>query len=1060
MHKSIAWFVDNPVACNLLMWLMVGGGLLTLPTLYREELPEVEINSVEVSVAYPLATALEVEESLCLKLEQELAGIENTKKVRATAAEGSCHYLLELTDSADRSQALREVKNRVDRIDNFPEDAERPVVSEVSPSFAVMQVAIYADAGEDSLKLIGQRMERELRALDAISQVSLEYSRPYEISIEISEHKLRRHQLTMGQVAAAINRNSLSLPGGMLKGSDGQLLLRTEEQGYDHEDFSSLIVAAKPDGSRVRLSDIAVIRDGFRDDDIAARFDGKPAMILDVRRSGREDVIDVAEAVRNYMQATRDWLPDGVSYAIWQDESQDLIQRMAGLGNSAASGLLLIALTLALFMQIRLALWVTAGIPIALLGSVLLFPSLEVSISTMSVLAIMLVMGIVVDDAVVVGERIFAYRQRGMTPLEAAKLGTQEVSIPVIFGVLTTIATFMPLLFLPGMFASIGAPVGLVAITVLVFSLIESQWILPSHLRHAPPQRRPWAVARAWQQVVDSVSRGLDRCVGNYYRPLLRRAMEWRYSTLALALGLLFVTFAFVSSGRIQFQFFPAVPGERLFASVTLPEGVPLEDSRAVISQLESAAGRLREEIAALGGNAAGQPEIGHSLVSLGKQLIKSTTSGNKVVGSHFVEMALEFKAPEGYTGPSGGDWANRWRELTGTIPNALQQSFDANQISAGNPIEVQLRGDDLDDLDSAANELQEALYAIPGVIDIHDSFHSGKQEVLLTLLPLGHNLGLDSKDLALQVRQAFFGEEVQHVQRGNEEVAIYVRYPADERRNLGNLETMRIRTADGAAVPLHSVASIELARGVSKVERIDGERVVNVIANVDLGQITSGAVLAKLASEVLPDLTRRYPGIGVRFAGESEEQGSALQSLLVLCVLALFLVYALLAIPLRSHLQPLVVMSAIPFGILGSVYAHALAGEPLVFFSVLGMVALSGVVVNASLVLVDRANRLREDGAPLHEALVEAACERFRPIFLTSTTTFIGLLPLIGTTDLSTRMMFVPMALSLAGGVVFSTLVTLFLVPVLCLFADSLGRLPGPARHAPVQASAAPCGS
>ncbi|WP_317930421.1 efflux RND transporter permease subunit [Halioxenophilus sp. WMMB6] len=1033
MKRCIAWFVDNPVASNLLMWLLLGGGLVTLPNLYREELPDVEMSLITVDVVYPQATATEVEQSVCMKLEDALAGLEGSKKLRATAAEGRCSVAMELTTGADEAKALREVKNRVDQIDSFPLDIERPVVSEVTSSYAVLQVALSGPADEATMKRLGVRMQRELLDHPAVSQVKVNYTRPEEISIEVSEQTLRQHQLTLADVAAVIERNSLNMPGGLIKGRDGQIILKTENQRYWRDDFESLVVIAKADGSRVTLGEIATIHDGFEDLDVWAHFDGSPAIILDIRRIGEEDVIEVAHAVKAYLQQAERWLPEGIHYQIWQDESQELIARIRTLGNNAISGLLLVIITLTLFMRMRLAFWVTAGIPIALCGSLLLFPALSISISTISVAAVMLVLGIVVDDAVVVGERIYSYQQLGWRPAEAAKLGAQEVSVPVIFGVLTTVATFLPLTVIPGPIGSILKPIGLVVTLILLMSLVESQWILPGHLAHqAAAKAKP---ARSWwfERLVDAIGNGLDRTVARLYRPALQLAIEWRYATIALAFSALLLTVGLMASGRVPLQFFPPIPAERLYASISLPEGSSVAATEAVVAQLQHSAQQLREEVDLALDLPEGESIFGHSLVSLGKQLIKGSLAESAVIGPHFAELALSLELPEDYSGPSPAALAARWRELTGPIPNAVRQSFDATSLVLGKPVELQLRGDDLAELDAAAEQVKAALYATPGVTDIYDSFEFGKQELLLTLLPQGHNLGLTTRELANQVRQAFYGEEVQRIQRGREEVKVFVRYPQAERASLGNLEGMRIRTQTGIEVPFASVARMELGRGFSKIERIDGRRVVNVIADVDANQITGDEVLAKLSQEVLPGLQRQYPQLDVRFAGEAEEQSEAGASLLQAVLLSLFLVYALLAIPLRSYLQPLLVMSAIPFGLVGAILGHLVLNEAFVFFSILGIVALSGVVINSALVLVDRINHLQgEGGLELNQAIVTAACERFRPIFLTTFTTFVGLVPLLSTTETSTRAMFVPMALSLSGGLLFSTLITLFLVPVL----------------------------
>ncbi|GAB3091259.1 efflux RND transporter permease subunit [Aestuariicella hydrocarbonica] len=1033
MSGIIAWFVDNRVAANLLMWVMVAGGLLVAPMLHREEFPNMDMDIINVEVIYPMASAEEVEKSICIKLEEAVSGTEGVKKIRTTAAQGQCTLSAELLTGADKSQVLRDFKNDIDKLDSLPEDAELPVVSEHKMVMAVLQVVISGDTDEHSMKAIGDQIKDDISDLSEVSQVSLIYQNPEEISLEISEINLRRHGLTLHQVAESIRENSINLPGGMVKTHDGHVLLKTQAQAYWENDFADLVILAKRDGTQVRLGDIAHIVDGFEDREVAARFDGARAMIVDVRRIGKEDIIDVSDAVKRYLDEAQSWLPEGIDITVWQDESEDLRGRMQALSDNAISGMMLVFIVLILFMRLNLAVWVCAGIPIALLGALLMFPVFDISISTVSTLAIILVLGIVVDDAVVVGERVYAYQQLGASPRDAAIAGTQEVSIPVIFGVLTTIVTFIPMLSVTGPLGGMIAPIGLVAILALIFSLIESQLVLPSHLASHPANkdsRFAW-VNKCQTKIDQLIAANLMKFVEQRYKPFLQNVIAWRYTTLSAAVGIGIVTVGMLAGGHISAQFFPPMPGERLYASVTLPQGIAVEETQKAIDQLEVAAQQLTQELDAARGEGEPESRVKHILVSMGQEVGKGSTSQAKWVGGHYIDMAIELNLPEDYAGVSPSEFASRWRELTGAIPNAVKQTFDANALEAGNAIEVQVRGKDLEHMKAAAAEIKEYLYATAGVFDIYDSFEGGKQEVSLALLPQARNLGLTTRDLARQVRQAFYGEEVQRIQRGEDEIKVFVRYPEAERRSLGNLEQMRIRTSDGVEVPFSSVAQVVSQRGISRINRVDGRRVVSVVADVDRSQVTPDYVLTALTSSLFPELERRWPGIDISLAGEAESQGDAFASLGLMCLISLFAVYALLAIPLKSYLQPLVVMSVVPFGVVGAIWGHVLMGEAFVFFSIIGVVALAGVVVNASLVLVDKANRLRKEGMALEEALVEAACERFKPIILTSSTTFIGLLPLMSSSEWSTKI-FVPISISLGCGVLFSTLISLLLVPAL----------------------------
>jgi len=1055
MHGLIRWFVDNPVASNLLMWLMIIGGLLTLPTLHREEFPNMTYDAVSVRVVYPLATVEEVEQTICVRIEEAIAGTEGISKLKAIAAQGQCTVLAELYGGVDKAKALREIKNKVDGLDSLPPEAELPVVTEEVVLAAVLQVVLAGEVDEHSLKRLGQRMKDDITELPEVSQVSLVYTRPYELSLEISESTLRRHGLTLAQVAETIRANSIDLPGGMVKTAAGHILLRTKTQAYWGADYASIVVLTRADGTQVKLGDIARIVDGFEDSDLKASFDGKRAIVIDVRRIGEEDVLDVANAVEDYLEEAEAWLPDGVDVVVWQDESEELISRIRTLGKNGISGLLLVMLVLTLFLRFSLACWVAVGIPIALLGAVLMFPLFDLSISTMSIIAIILVLGILVDDAVVIGERVHAYQLKGYSARDAAIAGTQEVSLPVIFGVLTTIVTFIPVMLVQGEMSGFLGGIGYTAMLALVFSLLESQLILPSHLARHPlvqeHESKPHAKAswvRRWSGVEKYVSSALARFVERHYRPFVKRAIEWRYTTISAALGMLIVTYGLIAGGHITVQFFPSIAGERLYATVIMPEGTAVKDTEQAAVQLERAAEQLRVELDAERGPDEEASRVKHMMVSVGSQIGKNSMAVTTASGSHFAEVALELNLPEGYSGPSPAEFASRWRELAGAVPDAVEQTYTANVLAAGNAIEVVLRGSDMGDLSEAAALVKQELYAAAGLYDIYDSFRGGKHEIHLQLLPEARTLGLSARDLALQVRQAFYGEEVQRVQRGKDEVRVYVRYPDDERRSLSNLESMRIRTADGTEVPFSSVAKVSMQRGMSKIERVNGKRVVRVIADVDRTQTTPEEVLARLERDVFPRVTQRWPDLNILLAGEAETSDEALGGLVVMTGLSMFLVFGLLAIPLKSYLQPLVVMSVIPFGAVGAMLGHFVLDEDVVFFSLLGVVALAGVVVNASLVLVDKANRLRAEGLDPRAAIVEAACERFKPIVLTTGTTFLGLLPLMSSDDFATSM-FVPMAISLGGGVLFSTLISLVLVPSLyCLLED------GPAFVRPIKNS------
>ena len=1038
MKPVIAWFVNNPVASNLLMWMLVVGGLLTIPNIHREEFPNFDIDAIHVQVDYLGASPEEVEQSVCIRIEEAVEGLEGIKKIKSVAAEGYCSVNLELESGADKVKALNKVKSKIDSIDSFPAETERPVVTEVTIVTNVLQIMVSGKADERSLKELGRKLRDDLVELPGVSQVKLRYVRPYEISIEVSEQALRRHGLTLNKIAESIRQSSLDLPGGTVKTEGGEVLVRTIEQAYSGADFEEIVVLSESDGTQLRLSDIATVVDGFEDTNLRARFDGQPAVMIEVKRIGNEDVLDVARQVKTFVADSRPLMPEGISLTVWQDESQDLVDRLGVLSSNGLGGLVLVLIALALFLRFRLAVWVALGLPIAMIGAVAMFPAFGISISTLSVMAFILVLGILVDDAIVVGERIYAHHEMGSDWKTAAINGTQEVSVPVIFGVFTTMAAFIPVITIEGDMSAFFSTIGFVSIIALVFSIVESQLILPAHLAyHGESGTSKNKFAIKWSELQSKVSAWLDRVALYYYRPSLAKALEWRLLTVAIAFAVVIVVIGMLASGRLIFQFFPEVEGNRIYASLTMPAGTAPEQTIKAVERLEYAAEQLRTELDEGRSEEQGSMVL-HVMASIGTQLAKGSISDNKEGGSHFAEVGLELDMPPDYDGIPPKQIAARWRELTGTIPDAVELSFSSAAFDAGAAIDIQLRSQDFEGLKAATNDVRQALEAYPGVFDVHDTFRAGKQEVQLQLLPEARLLGLTSADLARQVRRAFYGEEVQRVQRGQEDIKVMVRFPDTDRRSMASLENMRIRTPDGTEVAFASVARATLSRGVSEINREDGRRVIRVMADLDRHVSTPEEVLASLQANVLKDLKKNYPDLDYRLAGEAGEAADAITSLLRSVVMALILVYALLAIPLHSYTQPLVIMSVIPFGAIGAMIGHVVMGIDLVFFSVLGIVALSGVVINSSLVLVDYINRMRSEGQSVLDAVSQAGVVRFRPIVLTSITTFVGLVPLINADSLSVHL-FVPMAVSLSFGVIIATSITLFLVPCLYLLLEDL---------------------
>lgn len=1038
MKSVVAWFVDNPIAANLLTALLILGGILTMMSIRQEEFPSIDSEVVRITVPYLGATPEEVESAVCVRIEEAIAGTPGIDRYSSTASEGSCTVMVELVEGSDRNTVVGEIESKVDGITTFPAETEKPVVSYLVITQDVIKIAISGAADEKALKVLAQQMHDELLLLPNVSQVDIAYTRPYEISIEVSEQTLRQYGLTFDQVVNAVRLSSLDMPGGSVKTEGGEILLRSEGQAYERADFAKIVVLTRPDGSTVTLGEIANVVDGFRDDDIRAYFDGEPAAVVQVNRVGEESIIDIARSVHAYIDDARFRMPEGIVLTTWNDEAASLRGRINALVGNAGGGLMFVLVVLALVLRFRLALWVAAGIPIALLGALMLFPAFDYSISTIAVMGFILVLGIVVDDAIVVGERVFAFEEDGHSPRDAAVNGTIDVLVPVVFGVLTTIVAFAPLVVVPGRMGQFFGVLGGTVILCLVLSLVEALFILPAHLahRHAKGSTDSPSQGR-WARVQDRVSTGLDHFVVHRYQPALERVLEWRYLAMAIAVGILFITLALFQSGRIGFQFFPGIEGDRIYATLTMPPGTPLARTEAAVVQLEKAAFAVEDEYRREHGD--GQRLIVHSLSSIGRQTPRGGPSSASTGGggTHLAQLRLELTDWQERE-LSASQIGARWREAVGGIPDAVELKFEAYSMHAGSPIGLVLSSDHPGDLVAASTELRGALEGYAGVLDVSDSFRAGKEEIRLRLLPEAESLGLTLGDLARQVRTAFYGAEVQRIQRGRDDVRVMVRYPEDERRSLGNLESMWIRAPDGTEIPFAAVAQAEPGRGYATIDRVDGRPVVTVTADVERTVTSPEEIMEDLRANVLPDMQKRYRGLYYGLEGEQRERVKALSGLARAFLLAMLVIYALLAVPLRSYAQPFVIMLAIPFGAVGAVLGHMLMGWNLVFFSLLGIVALAGVVVNDSLVLVDFVNREVARGKPIEEAARLAGAKRFRAIFLTSITTFAGLAPLMVNVSEATFFV-VPIAISLAFGVLVATGITLFLVPSGLLIVNDL---------------------
>jgi multidrug efflux pump subunit AcrB len=1048
VNGPIVWFARNHVAANLLLLLMIVGGVAALPKIQQKIFPDIDVNMITVGVAHLGAAPEEVEEGVCVRIEEEIQGVDGIERIMSDASEGWCGVTAELLSGSPVDRVLSEIKNAVDSITTFPVDTEKPIVSSVQPRRNALQIAVFGDVAERTLKVYGERMRDEISTLPGVTQVELSGARNYEISIEVSEETLRRHGLTLDQVADAVRRGSLDRPGGSIKTPAGEVLLRTKGQAYTKEEFDRIVVVSRSDGTRLLLGEIANIVDGFEEDDQFATFDGSPAVLIRVYRIGDQKVLDLVARVKEWVSSASARLPDGLEIAVWRDGSQTLRDRLDILIRNGVNGFILVFVVLALFLRLRLAFWVSLGIPASFAGALALFPTLEISIDVISLFAFILVLGLLVDDAIVVGENVHRHQQSGDDAHIAAIRGTQEVATPVIFGILTTVAAFTPLLVSPGHYGQVFNAIGLVVVLCLLFSLIESQLVLPAHLGHmkinrrsatASSERRSDSIGR-WRRLQRFTSGSLERAATRFYKPALSNALRWRYVTLAVGIAILMVVTSLVRFGHIKFSFFPPVESDYVTARIVMQPGTAVEVTAAATREVELAARRMKAALDAEM-TADGQSLVQHIFVTVGEQT--NNQHGPAFVmtggGTNLGEVAIELASGE--VRPIAADViAKRWRAETPPIPGIEELRFDSVLFSRGDPIDIQLASPDVSVLETVADRLKLRLAEYSGVIDIADSFREGKQEIKLSLLPSAEPLGITLDDLSHQVRQAFYGAEAQRIQRARDDVRVMVRYPRDQRTSLADLDNLRIRTADGGEVPFYAVARVDRGRGYATINRSDRRRVINVTADIDEAVANANEILADLKSDFMPVLLADYPGLSYDLEGVQREQKQTMRALQMDAMFALVLIFALLAVPLRSYGQPLIIMAVIPFGVVGAIVGHFIMGMNLSMMSVFGVVALSGVVINSSLVLVHYVNQRRNAGTALGDAVREAGAARFRPIVLTSMTTFAGLTPLLLEGSVSAQFL-IPMAISLAFGVVFASSISLFLVPSLYMILEDVKR-------------------
>ncbi|MGJ8655245.1 MAG: efflux RND transporter permease subunit [Akkermansiaceae bacterium] len=1029
-HPFITWFATNPVVANILMFTILAAGIFTSLTVRKEGFPAFAAETVTITVPIRGGTPENVERGVAIKIEESLESVDGILHIRSVSTDNQAVVTVEAKEKYPITKLLDDIKVQVDAISSLPEQAENPVIEEKKRENTVLWVELYGDASEATLKEAARSVRDELLRQDAISKIETYGGRDYEISIEPSEEKLRFYSLTFSEVADAVSNNSVDLGGGVVRSERGDISLRSRDQAYVKEDFENIPVRTNADGTRIFVKDVAVVRDAFVDQETLNRFRDKPTVSLKILTEGNDDILKAVNQAQEVVDNFKD-LPEGVSIAGWLDGATNIRDRLNLLGTNGAIGVLLVLGILMVFLNLRLAFWVAIGIPVSLAGAVTLFPipGIDMSVNVISAFGFLVVLGIVVDDAIVIGESIYSEKENAKHPddpessIRTTVRGVSKVVTPATFGVITTIAAFLPLTQVSGRMGNVFGQIATTVVFCLVFSLVESKLIMPSHLAHINVHKKPRNfITRGWARFQKAVSNGLNWFIDRVYKPVIHFSVAWRYVVFSGFIGILIIVISLFPAGQLRFVFFPNIYRDNASAVLELEQGQSVKYLHETVTRMAKAAEMLGERY---------EDKYNHNPF----KEIQISASSNTTAS-----IAVEFTRSTEREFLDTEQIVNDWRKAIGPVAGSRSLTLSARAGPPGGDLAINLESENLDELKLAAQELKEVISTYPGVYDIYDTFDSGKPEILYTITPEGQAANLNKLDLANNVRDAFFGREAQRVQRGRDEVKVMVRYPIEERGSIDTLRNMRIRKADGATVPFYTVAGTQYSESLASIERYDNKRVVAVEGYVDKSSTSSQEVLTKLKEEYFPEMLAKYPAISISQSGEAEERAKSQASLKTGFLFSFIFIYILIAIPLKSYMKPLIIMSVIPFGIIGALMGHYLMGIPVSLLSVFGILALSGVVVNDSLVLVCRVDDLRGEGMSLPDACRQAGADRFRAILLTSLTTFFGLAPLLLETEVQAQFLK-PMASSLAFGILFATIITLILLPALMLIPSDIKK-------------------
>ena len=1028
MHALTRWFILNPVAANLIMLLIILAGVLTMLSMRIEGFPKLPADAIQIDTVFVNAYAEQVDRQITQKIEKALEGLVGIKRIRSTSLDGISSIMVQRNEGHSLQRLQNDVSTRLDGIYNLPQAANKPVITRTDFDFQALIVQLYGDTDFNTLQRLGREVREELLAQPEISKLTRWGEKNAEIHIEVYPEILEKYDLTISDIVEKIQQTSLTFQAGVLKTEGGRIALRADNQGYHTRDFAEIPVYQKNDGSQLLLGDLAKIQDTYEDDDVIVRFNGQPALGMEVLIGRTENLLEIAKVVKNVVEKLSPTMPPEVSLSIWADSSHYISERLDLLKTNALQGLLLVVILLSLFLNLKLALWVAVGIPISIAGAMAVMGSqwMDYSLNDITTFGFIITLGLLVDDAVVVGESVFEERKHCNDPIKGTVRGVRRVAVATIFGALTTVAAFFPLMLIDNAIGKIMASFSGVAILAILFSLFESKFILPAHLAYISldkGDRANW-LSRFWNRVQEFSQGKLESFNYKIYKPILVWSLNQRYAIVVLFIAAATLGLGLMGAGQIKTVFFPDIPGQMITVNMEMDARAPYRLTLDNANRIEEVANIINQELV----DRYGLPEkpIRHILVV--------------VSGAFMVDIYAELTPPAERAGLGTLDVLRLWQERVGRLEGTTELTFSGSEETGGG-FAIELYGKDEERLRFASQELLAYLQEIKGVSNLRDELKNGKPELYLNLKPAARHLGFSNETLATQIGLRFGGAEAQRVQRGRQEVKVIVRDREESRNTIADLMQLRLKSDNGVWFPLTTIATIESAYVTDYIARRDGRRVNTIRAYIDKSEVSPSEIAQELFTRFIPELERRVPEVTITQGGELEEMGNLKDNLIRALIFTAVLIYVLLAIPLKSYWQPFIIMSVIPFGFVGAAIGHLIMDLPFSLLSFLGMLALTGVVVNDSLVLMTRYNQTKAEGNSVHDALTSAGTGRFRAIFLTTVTTVAGLTPLMNETSEQAQYL-IPAAVSLAFGEIFATAITLIFVPVLIAISADVQRL------------------